>query len=240
MRVSLADIPIYCLTCEDESFRGSNETSRKNHMESEWARVGVTGEFVYPIYGGISKNKSGASGFFRMIERGLRAQTPGTPFTPFLMLEDDISFAEGSLMVADIPDDADILYVGLSNCSMNDHQFHYDNYYTSMNGFPEVVRIKHMLATHGIMVCSALGAAAIQRSMIEIFLCDKPWDIPLAFLQPYYRVYALRRPWVYQDSGYGGDEACTRITLEGADKELPENWVNGTWATIRMGEQRTS
>ena len=238
MRISLAELPIYCLTCEDENFRGP--ISKKNHVESEWTRVGVSGDFVYPIYGGIPKNKSGASGFFRMIERGLRAQTPGTPFTPFLMLEDDISFAEGSLMVADIPDDADILYVGLSNCSMNDHQFHYDNYYTSMNGFPEVVRIKHMLATHGIMVCSALGAAAIQRSMIEIFLCDKPWDIPLAFLQPYYRVYALRRPWVYQDSGYGGDEACTRITLEGADKELPENWVNGTWATIRMGEQRTS
>lgn len=26
-----------------------------------------------------------------------------------------------------------------------------------------------MLATHGIVVCSALGAAAIQRTMLEVF-----------------------------------------------------------------------
>ena len=232
MRISLAELPIYCLTCEDENFRGP--ISKKNHVESEWTRVGVSGDFVYPIYGGIPKNKSGASGFFRMIERGLRAQITGAPFRPFLMLEDDIAFTDGADSV-DVPDDADILYVGLSNCSMNDHQYHHANYYTSVEGYPDVVRIKHMLASHGILVCSPLGAAAIQRTMLEIFLSDQPWDIPLALIQPYYKVYALRRPWVYQDSAYGGDEACTRITFEGPDNELPENWVNNQWATIRMG-----
>lgn len=232
MRISLAELPIYCLTCEEEN-RPPNEISKRNHVESEWNRRGISGEFVRPIYGGIPKNKSGASGFFRMIERGLRAQIPSAAFRPFLMLEDDITFTEERLMV-DIPDDADILYVGLSNCSMNAYQFHYANYYTSMEGFPAVVRIKHMLASHGILVCSALGASAIQRTMLETYLSDKPWDIPLAFIQPYYRVYALRRPWVYQDSAYGGDEACTRITFEGEDKDLPENWINQGCATIQM------
>ena len=238
MRISLAETPIYCLTCEDDNYQASNEISKKNHVQTEWDRVGVAGDFVYPIYGGIPKNKSGASGFFRMIERGLRAQIPGAPFRPFLMLEDDISFTDSQLKV-DVPDNADILYVGLSKCSMNDHQFHYENYYTSVEGFPHLVRIKHMLASHGILVCSALGAAAIQRTMVEIFLSDQPWDIPLAFIQPFYSVYALRRPWVYQDSADGGDEACTRITFDGPDKELPENWVNKSWTTIRMGEQRS-
>lgn len=232
MRISLAELPIYCLTCEEEN-RPPNEISKRNHVESEWNRRGLSGEFVRPIYGGIPKNKSGASGFFRMIERGLRAQIPSAAFHPFLMLEDDITFTEERLIV-DIPDDADILYIGLSNCSMNSDQFHYANYYTSVEGFPAVVRIKHMLASHGILVCSALGAAAIQRTMLETYLSDKPWDIPLAFIQPYYRVYALRRPWVYQDSAYGGDEACTRITFEGEDNELPENWMNRGWATIQM------
>jgi hypothetical protein len=232
MRISLAELPIYCLTCEDENYNGS--ISKKNHVESEWTRVGVSGDFVYPIYGGIPKNKSGASGFFRMIERGLRAQIPSAPFRPFLMLEDDIAFTEGAHTV-DLPDDADILYVGLSNCSMNEYQYHHANYYTSVEGYPDVVRIKHMLASHGILVCSPLGAAAIQRTVLEIFLSDQPWDIPLAFIQPFYNVYALRRPWVYQDSAYGGDEVCTRITFEGPDNELPENWVNNQWATIRMG-----
>ena len=233
MRISLAELPIYCLTCEDENFSGS--ISKKNHVQSEWTRIGVSGDFVYPIYGGIPKNKSGASGFFRMIERGLRAQIPSAPFRPFLMLEDDIAFTEGAHTV-DVPDDADILYVGLSNCSMNAYQFHHVNYYTSVEEYPDVVRIKHMLASHGILVCSPLGAAAIQRTMLEIFLSDQPWDIPLGLIQPFYNFYALRRPWVYQDSAYGGDEACTRITFEGPDNELPENWVNNSWATIRMGE----
>jgi len=206
-------------------------------MEEEWNRVGLSGDFVQPLYGGIPKNKSGASGFFRMIERGLRAQVPGTPFWPFLLMEDDAVFStpsSGSIddyLAVDVPENADFLYVGLSNRSMNDHQIHPANYYTSVDRFPDIVRVKHMLASHGILVCSALGAAAIQRTMVEVFLSDQPWDVPLAFLQPYYQVYALRRPWVYRE-----EEASTQITLEGPDNPLPENWVNRDGATCRMGE----
>jgi len=228
----LSQLPIFALTCEC-----SNEAPRREHVLSEWKRLNIQGEFVEPILG-IPKNKSGASGFFRMIERGLQLQKRDEPFHPFLMIEDDISFqAEGDPSL-DIPLDADILYIGLSNCSMNDYCFHHANYYTSVEGFPEIVRIKHMLASHGIMVCSALGAAVLQRTMLEVFLCDKPWDVPLAFIQPYYNVYALRKPWVYQDAQFNGDEACTRITLEGDDQPLPENWNNRDWATIRMGERK--
>ena len=191
-------------------------------------------EFVMPIIG-IPKNKSGASGFYRMVEKGLKSQIRGEPFRPFLMLEDDISFSlDKSQMYVDIPDDADLLYIGLSNCSMNDYMFQYCNYYESVEGFPDVVRIKHMLSTHGIMVCSALGASVIQRTMLEVFLSDKAWDIPLAYIQPFYNVYALRIPWVYQDVKYGGDEACTLIILNGQDKELPKEWISKDFTTIKM------
>lgn len=223
MRIILSDIPIYCLTCENE------EGSRRKHMTNI-----INPEFVMPILG-ISKCKSGASGFFRMAEKGLKSQIRGEPFRPFLMLEDDISFSfDTSQMKVDIPDDADLLYIGLSNCSMNDYMFHYSNYYQSIAGFPNIVRIKHMLSTHGILVCSALGASVIQRTMLEVFLSEKTWDIPLAYIQLFYNVYALRRPWVYQDSKYGGDEACTRITLEGEDKALPEEWISKDFSTIKM------
>jgi hypothetical protein len=214
---------IYCLTCE------SAGGSKREHIASIIPNV----SFVSPIIG-IAKNKSGASGFARMIERGLRAQIPGEPFRPFLLLEDDVSLTSPLPTTADIPSDADILYVGLSNCSMNEYMFHYANYYESVEGFPGIIRIKHMLATHGILVCSALGAAAIQRTMMEVFLCDKPWDVPLAYLQPFYRVYAVRVPWVYQDAGYGGDEACTRITLEGEDSILPVEWVTTNYMSMRI------
>jgi hypothetical protein len=257
MRIVLNDIHIFCLTCEGTGKEGtgkegtgkegtgkerngkegtgldflevSDGMSKREHIESI---MKTPFEFVHPIMG-IQKNKSGASGFFRMIENGLKKQVRGEPFRPFLMVEDDISFETGEKTV-EIPDDADILYVGLSNCSMNDYMFHYANYYESVYGYGEVVRVKHMLASHGIMVCSALGAAAIQRTMLEVFLSDKPWDVPLAYLQPHYRVYALRRPWVYQDANYGGDEACTRIRLMGADNPLPIEWVTKEYITLRL------
>ena len=226
MHIVLDNIPVFFLTCEDEG------GYRRQHITSLFPPDKLPVSFIHPIIG-IAKNKSGATGFFRMIEKGLRMQDRSAPFTPFLMLEDDISFSEG-LTEIDVPDHTDILYVGLSNCSMNDHKFHYANYYESVEGFPDVVRVKHMLASHGIMVCSALGAAAIQRTMLEVFLSDKAWDIPLAFLQPYYNVFAIRKPWVYQDAAYGGDEMCTRITLEGEENRLPEEWVNKDFVTVRM------
>ena len=227
MKIVLADIPIYCLTCEEQS----DQNRRRNHMQNQ-----ISPEFVMPILG-IPKNKSGASGFFRMIERGLKAQVRGEPFKPFLMVEDDVSFVMSrNQLEVDIPDDADVLYAGISKCSMNSYMFHYANYYQSVECFPDVVRVQNMLASHGILVCSALGASALQRTMLEVFLSDKPWDIPLAYLQPYYRVYALRRPWVYQDAEYGGDEACTRITLEGEDNPLPPEFVTKDNVSIRMLE----
>ena len=93
-----------------------------------------------------------------------------------------------------------------------------------------------MLSSHGIMVCSARGANVIKNLMIEVYLSVKAWDIPLALIQPFYNVYALRRPMVYQDANYGGDEGCTRITLDGPDNELPEQWITGDLVSIKMGE----
>jgi len=232
MQVSLSNIPIFCLTCQDETT--GEDMSKRVHIADQFCNMNLSGDFVMPIVG-IAKNKSGASGFFRMIERGLRLQTHDKPFQPFLMIEDDISFVTNTETIH-IPNDTDILYAGLSICSMNSYMFHYANYYESVDGFPQIVRVKHMLASHGIMVCSALGASVLQRTMLEVFLSDKAWDIPLAFIQPYYNVYALRRPWVYQDSKYGGDEACTRITFEGGDNKLPDDWKNNDLATIKMRE----
>lgn len=222
MNIDFTQTQIFCLTCEPE------DGKKRVHMKQIINNI----EFVEPIIG-IQKNKSGATGFMRMVERGLRSQVPGEPFKPFLMLEDDVSLNR-SLDSITIPQDADVLYVGLSNCSMNDHQFHYANYYTSLPDYPDIIRVKHMLATHGIMICSPLGAAVFQRTMLEVFMSDKPWDIPLALMQPYYQVYALRDPLVYQDTNYGGDEGCTQIKLEGPDNPLPENWVSRDVITIRM------
>jgi hypothetical protein len=222
MKIELTQTNIFCLTCE------TDDSKKRTHIKAILPQA----KFVEPIIG-IPKNKSGATGFMRMVEHGLKTQISGKPFTPFLMIEDDVSLSK-PLHTFDIPDDADLLYVGISNCSMNEYRFHYANYYESVTGYPDIVQIKHMLSTHGIMVCSPLGAAVFQRVMLEVYLSDKPWDIPLALIQPYYRVYALRDPLVYQDANYNGDEGCTRIKFDGPDRELPKEWISRDVASIRM------
>jgi hypothetical protein len=168
-----------------------------------------------------------------MVERGLKLQNYNQPFQPFLMLEDDISIHR-DIDFIDIPDDVDILYVGLSNCSMNKYHYHNENYYESVPDYPDIIRIKHMLATHGIMICSPLGASVFQRAMLEVYQSDQAWDIPLAFLQPFYNVYALRNPYVYQDKRYGGNEDCTKIILNGPDNILPNEWIRKDSVSLRM------
>lgn len=222
MHIDFKNIKIFCLTCESEK-----EGHRRNHAKDMFHP-----EFVEPIIG-IAKNKSGASGFMKMVELGLKLQKCNQPFQPFILLEDDVSINR-NIDTIDIPDDTDILYVGLSNCSMNDYCFHYANYYESVPNYSEIIRIKHMLSTHGIMVCSPLGASVIQKVMLEVFVSDKAWDIPLAYLQPYYNVYALRDPFVYQDEKYGGDERSTKITLYGPDNILPNEWITHDLICLRM------
>jgi hypothetical protein len=198
-------------------------------------------EFVNPIFTpDVPKNKSGASGFIRMIERGLMRQIPGEPFIPFILLEDDVSFLStdpNNNNEIDVPDDADILYIGISCCSMNTDSFEYANYYESVLSYPSLVRVKNMLASHGIIICSPLGASAMQRTMMETWFSDRPWDVPMAYIQPYYHVYALRKPLVYQNAAKGGDESCTIIMLEGEGITLPFEYINCDLATIVLPDK---
>jgi hypothetical protein len=226
MKIEIKQIPMFCLTCEYD------ETSiKRSAIKSEFSSMNNQSgpEFVHPIlkentYEKTPKNKSGASGFIRMIERGLMKQIPGQPFIPFLMIEDDVSVLVDRDTL-DIPDNTDILYIGLSCCSMNHDSFHYANYYESVDNYPDIIRIKHMLASHGLMICSPLGAAALQRTMMETWFSHMPWDVPMAYIQPYYNVYALREPFVYQNEERGGDASCTRITLHGTDHVLPNEFL---------------
>jgi len=267
----------------------SNDNNKRLKMRDEFACMndGLGIEFVNPIFTpDVPKNKSGASGFIRMIERGLMRQIPGEPFIPFILLEDDVSFLhqfsfnmppsavppsagvvaemngllspEDRLLSAsttcamrkgvsmdpninneiDVPDDADILYIGISCCSMNADSFEYANYYESVQSYPSLVRVKNMLASHGIIICSPLGASAMQRTMMETWFSDRPWDVPMAYIQPYYHVYALRKPLVYQNAAKGGDESCTIIMLEGDGITLPFEYINCDLATIVLPDKR--
>jgi hypothetical protein len=221
MKIYLKQIRHYFLTVDTNG-------ARKHHMFQEFADFNLTE--VTPILN-IEKFKSGASGFCRMLDIGLRNQVRNAAFQPFVMYEDDCSKYRDFPDVIEVPDDADILYIGLSKCSMNNTTNHFCNYYTHVN--TDVVSIVNMLATHGIIVCSASGALAIQKAVLESFYKNVPWDVYLAFLQPYYKVYALKKPLVYQDSKYGGAEFETRFSIvSDTDSPIPMEYIYGTSDSI--------
>lgn len=160
------------------------------------------------------KNRSGAVDMSRMVDLGLRFQDPETPFSPFVILEDDISFFRPLPEKMTVPKDCDMFFLGVADSVMNpksERSGAWDIYATDYN--EEIIRIYNMLDTHAVMITSAAGAAAFQRCMMEAYYTGKPWDIYTARIQPFYNVYAFKIPIFYQDSRLGGLETQTKIVI---------------------------
>ncbi len=227
MIIDLNNIKYYYLTCDTNGVR-------KNRIIQNFSKYNI--REVNPILG-ISKNMSGAIGFSRMIDIGLREQDRNKIFQPFVLLEDDCTKFRDFPDSIQVPDDCDILYIGLSYWGMphsNSEAGYWNNvYYKNYND--NIVRIYNMLSLHGIIICSASGALAIQKCMMEGYFKDNIWDIYTAFIQPYYNVYALKTPLVYQDGQIGGHEEYTRITIENITNHLvDDNNINTTNVSIKM------
>jgi len=213
MKLYPKSLKYYFLTCDTNG-------PRKRHMMEEFRDYDISE--INPELG-IGKNKSGATGFSRMLDLGLRNQMRDKPFQPFVIFEDDIVKYREFPEYLDIPDDADVLYIGISRCgATKETTWSYTVYTTPVNN--EVVRIWNMLSAHGLVICSAAGALAIQKAMMEGFFTDTIWDVFTARIQPYYNVYALKIPLVYQSSELGGAERETKFELTGyMFQDFPES-----------------
>lgn len=221
MKIFLKNIKHYFLTVDTNG-------SRKHHMINEFKDYDLTE--VNPVLG-VIREQSGATGFSRMIDLALREQDRTKSFSPFVMYEDDCSKYRDYPDYIEIPDNADICYIGLSECSMNNKEWHNASYYTHIDN--DVVRIYNMLAMHGIIVCSASGALAIQKAVLEGYERKITWDVFVAQIQPYYNVYALKQPLVFQDEKYGGHEKQTRFSITSMrDNPLPDIFKNTTNVSI--------
>ncbi|MAR66169.1 MAG: hypothetical protein CL833_02845 [Crocinitomicaceae bacterium] len=161
---------------------------------------------------GTNKGTSGSIGHARMAQQGLLDQARDKPFQPFVMLEDDVSFFHEFVESIDIPDDADMVYLGNSQLSVHSTK----NFSTDLKAFEvdeNVLRIFNMLSGHAILICSAVGASAYQNAMIDGFYSGKIWDCFAASSQDYYNIYCLKQPIFIQNEKLGGKEAATNFVL---------------------------
>ena len=218
MKIDLSTIKYYYLTC--------NNNTRREHINKEFKNADITE--INNENTNMIKSQSGAYGFSRMLDIGARNQDPTKPFQPFILLEDDVKKMREIPDSIEVPDNTDILYIGISKWGVKDRQA--DKYICYHHVDEQYIRIYNMLASHGIMICSVAGLIGIQKAMMEAYFCKiHMWDIFTANIQPYYNVYALKRPFVYQYYPIGGNESETCFNIDGNnDIPIKEDWINKT------------
>lgn len=222
MIVELNYLNYYFLTVD-------NSSNKALHILDIFKDYNITN--VNPVMD-ISKFKSGATGHLRMLDLGLRNQDRCKPFQPFILLEDDVSIYREIPNIIEIPDDTDILYVGFSPWGIKNNNKEptgtagREVYYTNVDD--NTVKIYNMLSSHGLMICSPLGAHAYQKALLESFYKNRHYDLNIASLQPYYNIYILKKPLVFQDPKYGG-HLCTKNEVEKCshfiNKKIPDEYV---------------
>lgn len=217
--IPLKSIPYYFLTVPNYSEK------RKEKIIRVFENIVPPLIEVNPVTSITNRLISTASGYLRMLELGINAQVINTPFRPFVCLEDDVNLFrnEGIPENIEIPVDTDLLYIGLSKFGIginqkNDIQgIEHAIRYTEKENFPHLVKVYNMLALHGVIVCSYKGAMLLQKSLIETFYNNTFCDVVIAQLQPFYNIYALKDPLVFQDGNY--NTSATKFSIHDLSSE---------------------
>lgn len=225
MKIDLHKIKYYFLTMNVNTPRGK-------HILEHFKQFNPIE--VNPILG-IKRYQSGASGFLRMVDAGLKDQNREEPFQPYIMLEDDAAIVSTIPESIEVPENTDILYIGLTRYAMEGSRTkHLAIYHTDVSGYDNVYKIYNLLALHGTIICSARGASAMSKALYEAHINNRPWDIPVAYMHPFYNVYALKNPLVYQYQKVGGHERATKITFDSLDKNTMTKVKQPIPAQFRM------
>ena len=118
---------------------------------------------------------------------------------PALILEDDALATEHFCPVLEIPDDADAIYLGVSNASPNTRAVDLRSPEGRAQNRQGWARIEGMLATHAILYVSERYTRIAEYSTRHCIETLKvPLDMGFAMLQEKFRVYAAIHPFFIQ------------------------------------------
>src|SRR4051794_14623961 len=150
MRLDLRSVPFYYLNTPAREDRRAHMESRLRGFIHE--RI----EGLAPSDGGDSRLALGAVGHARGVDHAVRCMTGA--FEPFVLLEDDIEWVEapGETMPIDVPDHADAVHVGISDCGcrpdVNSNGPHLIRWRSQVH--PHLFRVYNMLSAHAVLFLS--------------------------------------------------------------------------------------
>lgn len=145
--------------------------------------------------------------------------------TPCLVLEDDILFTGNDKFEYEIPDDADALYLGLSEWGrfldfMGAGWVHYEKV------DEHVVRILNGLSTHAIIYFNEEYRNMVARiANWHSYTNPSPFDIGIAEVQRYFNVYAIDVP-IFKQSNYNNKVTSNTISKRGMNKEQADKFFD--------------
>jgi hypothetical protein len=126
---------------------------------------------------------------------------------PFILFEDDAFLLDSNWKydTIEVPDDADAVYLGTSTWGrMNGHNGEYIQY-DKVDGYPELVRVYNILATHAILYISKEYTDMCKRVGYHTgYVIENYNDVGFAEIQRYFNVYAFDTPIFAQSSNIIG------------------------------------
>jgi hypothetical protein len=130
--------------------------------------------------------------------------------TPFLLMEDDCVFTGVDELVYEVPDDADALYLGVSQWARYLNFSGPFLHYQTIND--KIVRVYNMLAAHAVIyltdeyrqVCSRISKYCGHQLLDHM-------DNGYAEIQKYYNVYSLDAP-IFKQSGHNGGVTSSKVS----------------------------
>ena len=220
MILDLKELKYYYLTLP-------NNKERIDNMEKNFKDINLTK--IYSVTGkNITREQSVGLGFIKMINEGIN-HCSNSVFKPFGLLEDDVNKYREFPDFIEVPDNADLLYIGTSIYGYN-HSIKWANlnvFTENVGNRTDLYRIFNMLSVHGFIVTSMRGAKYAKESMEKSVEKNIIWDNIFAGNQSHYNVYCLKTPLVYQDSKVGGCEDATKkeLNLNLLNVKIPSNYI---------------
>jgi hypothetical protein len=145
--------------------------------------------------------------------------------TPCLVLEDDILFTGNDNFIIEVPDDADALYLGLSEWGrfldfIGPGWVHYEKV------DDHLVRILNGLSAHAIIYLNEDYRNTVSRiARWHGYVNPSPFDIGVAEVQRYYNVYAVDVP-IFKQGNYNNKVTSNQISTRGMNKEQADKFFD--------------
>jgi len=187
-----------------------SEPERRASTEKVLAELGIQGPVRVP---GVVMPGEYWKGLAQAVGNALELMGTG----PFVLFEDDIAI--GSLLpTIDVPDDADAVFIGISNRGVRIGERiarPYSLEFMPVPGYPHLRRVFNAISGHGVVYVSQRYISEVKRAAAEAQLPEGfHYDVLTAPSHRTMNVYALAEPVVYQNDVTDKiAEFTTRITL---------------------------